>query len=273
MCALRSAGGAGEDAPRRRGSRLDEPAAYHAEGLLYLTPDARFDILALPEGANAGKTVNEAMRDIEHDNPQLAGVLPKTYEIFTSTLLKELLKRVPKSPPPSTTTLSAVSTNTSRRICPERRVKRWGVLHSGRHRPAVGGSVGALSWPLLDPACGSGGMFVQSARFVSEHKKDPRGVVDPRTRKGRRDVALCRMNLAMHGLEGDISEAITYYDDLHNSTGRFDFVLANPPFNVNAVDKERLEADVGKGRRYPVRTAAHGQRELSLDSTLLLRAE
>jgi len=64
-------------------------------------------------------------------------------------------------------------------------------------------------------------------------------------------VKLCRMNLAMHGLEGDIKEAITYYDDLHNSTGKFDFVLANPPFNVNAVDKERLEAEVGKGRRYP----------------------
>jgi type I restriction-modification system DNA methylase subunit len=64
-------------------------------------------------------------------------------------------------------------------------------------------------------------------------------------------VALCRMNLAMLGLEGDIKEAITYYDDLHNSTGKFDFVLTNPPFNVNAVGKERLEADVGKGRRYP----------------------
>src|SRR6185436_8505511 len=78
----------------RRGSRMDDPTAYHAEGVLYLTPNARFDkLLQLPEGSNAGKAINEAMRDIEKHNPQLAGVLPKTYEIFTSTLLKELLKR------------------------------------------------------------------------------------------------------------------------------------------------------------------------------------
>jgi type I restriction enzyme M protein len=59
------------------------------------------------------------------------------------------------------------------------------------------------------------------------------------------------MNLAVHGLEGDIREGISYYDDLHSATGKFDFVLANPPFNVNAVDKERLEGDLGAGRRFP----------------------
>jgi type I restriction enzyme M protein len=59
------------------------------------------------------------------------------------------------------------------------------------------------------------------------------------------------MNLAIHGLEGDIREANSYFDDPFDSNGRFDFVLANPPFNVNAVDKERLEAEVGKGRRFP----------------------
>ncbi len=86
-------------ASSRRGSRLDEPAAYHAEGVLYLTPNARFDhLLALPEGADVGKVVNEAMRDIEKHNPQLAGVLPKTYNLFNSTLLKQLLKKVSEIP-------------------------------------------------------------------------------------------------------------------------------------------------------------------------------
>jgi type I restriction enzyme M protein len=64
-------------------------------------------------------------------------------------------------------------------------------------------------------------------------------------------VKLCRMNLAIHGLDGDVREANTYYDDLHQSTGHFDFVLANPPFNVNAVDIERLTSEVGKNRRFP----------------------
>ena len=84
----------------RRGSRVDDPTAYQAEGILYLTPPARFDhILRLPEGSDVGKAVNEAMRDIEAKNPQLAGILPKTYQIFDSTLLKNLLKKVSEIPP------------------------------------------------------------------------------------------------------------------------------------------------------------------------------
>jgi len=70
----------------RRGSRVDDPAAYHADGVLCLTPNARFDhLLSLPESADVGKAVNDAMRDIEKYNPQLAGFLPKTYNLFTST--------------------------------------------------------------------------------------------------------------------------------------------------------------------------------------------
>ena len=86
-------------ASSRRGSRVDESAAYHAEGILYLSVDARFDyLLTLPEAADIGAKVNTAMREIEKHNPQLAGVLPKTYNLFTSTLLKELLKKVSEIP-------------------------------------------------------------------------------------------------------------------------------------------------------------------------------
>jgi len=83
----------------RRVSRVDDPSAYHAEGILYLPAEARFDyLLTLPESENIGARVNAAMRDIEKHNPQLAGVLPKTYNLFTSTLLKELLKKVSEIP-------------------------------------------------------------------------------------------------------------------------------------------------------------------------------
>ncbi|MFA5058184.1 MAG: type I restriction-modification system subunit M N-terminal domain-containing protein, partial [Opitutaceae bacterium] len=86
-------------ASSRRSSRVDEPAAYHAEGILYLPAEARFDyLLNRPEAENIGAKVNAAMRDIERHNPQLAGVLPKTYNLFTSTLLKELLKKVSEIP-------------------------------------------------------------------------------------------------------------------------------------------------------------------------------
>ena len=81
-------------ASSRRGSRVDEPAAYHAEGVLFLAPEARFDyLLTLPEASDIGAQVNAAMREIEKHNPQLAGVLPKTYNLFTGALLKDLLKK------------------------------------------------------------------------------------------------------------------------------------------------------------------------------------
>jgi type I restriction enzyme M protein len=237
----------------RRGSRVDDAAAYHAEGVLYLTPQSRFDfLLNLPEGSNAGKVVNDAMRDIEKHNPQLAGVLPKTYEIFTSTLLKELLKRV--SEIPASLDYDAFG-----------RIYEYFLGEFARSEGQKGGEfytpasivkllvevIEPYHGRILDPACGSGGMFVQSARFVSEHKKNPSAELAIHGQEKVADtVRLCRMNLAIHGLEGDIKEAITYYEDLHQSTGRFDFLLANPPFNVNAVDKDRLKDQVGSRRRY-----------------------
>lgn len=238
----------------RRGSRLDDAAAYHAEGVLYLESAARFDhLLKLPEGAAVGEAVNAAMRAIERDNPQLAGVLPKTYEIFTSTLLKELLKKVSEIP-------AALDYDAFGRIY------EYFLGEFARSEGQKGGEfytpssivrllvevIEPFHGRILDPACGSGGMFVQSARFVAEHKKNPASELSIHGQeKTAETTKLCRMNLAIHGLEGDIRQANTYYEDLHDATGKFDFVLANPPFNVNAIDKERLEGDVGPARRFP----------------------
>ena len=248
--ALDKAGGSA----RRGASRLDDPAAYIAEGVVYLTPNARFDdLLQLPEGDNIGLAINEAMADIEKHNPQLAGVLPRTYQIFNSTLLKELLKKV--SEIPFTLAYDAFG-----------RIYEYFLGEFARTEGHKGGEFYTPSsivrlmveilepfhGRILDPACGSGGMFVQSARFVHEHLKNPSTELSIHGQeKVGATVALCRMNLAMHGLEGDIREGISYYDDLHQSIGRFDFALANPPFNVNAVDKDRLKDVVGPGRRYP----------------------
>ena len=242
---------------RRGASRIDEPKAYHAEGVLFLTPNARFDhLLQLPEGSNVGGAVNEAMADIEKHNPTLAGVLPRNYQIFNGTLLKELLKKVSEIP---------VSLD----------YDAFGRIYEyflGQFARTEGQKGGEFYTPapivrlmveilepfhgrILDPACGSGGMFVQSARFVAEHKKNPASElsvfgVEKTDETGR----LARMNLAVHGLEGDIrhgGEVNSYYDDPHNAVGAFDFALANPPFNVNAVDKDRLKDAVGPGRRFP----------------------
>ncbi|MBK7780825.1 MAG: SAM-dependent DNA methyltransferase [Ardenticatenia bacterium] len=246
----------GDGASERRGSRVDEPAAYHAEGILYLAPEARYDyLLTLPEAADIGAKINAAMREIEKDNPQLAGVLPKTYNLFTGTLLKELLKKVSEIP-------ASVDFDAFGRIYEyflgefaRTEGQKGGEFYTP---PSIVRLLAEVIEPyhgrILDPACGSGGMFVQSARFVAEHQHNPAAElsicgVEKTDETGR----LCRLNLAVHGLEGDIrhgGNVNSYYDDPHQATGQFDFVLANPPFNVNAVDKERLKDMVGPGRRY-----------------------
>jgi type I restriction enzyme M protein len=244
-------------AKSRRPEQIENIDRYSADGILYLAPNARFDyLLSLPESKDIGAKVNEAMRAVEKDNPQLAGILPKSYNLFSSTLLKELLKKFSEIP-------ASLDYDAFGRIY---------EYFLGEFAMTEGQGGGEFYTPssivrllaevlepyhglILDPACGSGGMFVQSARFVSEHKKNPSSElsifgVEKTDETGR----LCRMNLAVHGLEGDIrhgGQINSYYDDPHTAVGKFDFVLANPPFNVNAVDKERLKDVVGKGRRFP----------------------
>jgi len=101
---------------------------------------------------------------------------------------------------------------------------------------------------VFDPACGSGGMFVQSAHFIEEHRKELSKGVDSSVyvygqEKVLETVNLAKMNLAVNGLRGDIKKGISYYDDHFNSFGAFDYVLANPPFNVDDVSLNRVEKD------------------------------
>jgi type I restriction enzyme M protein len=224
---------------------------YQASGVLYLPDEARFSkLLCLPEGANIGKALNDAMKAIEEENEDLRGVLPKTYSVLENSTLVELLKLMASIPA-------------------DIEGDAFGKIYEyflGAFAMTEGQKGGEFFTPtaivkliveiiepyhgrIYDPACGSGGMFVQSAGFVENHKKNPGAeIMVYGQEKTAETVRLCKMNLAVHGLSGDIREAISYYEDLHKSSGRFDFVMANPPFNVDRVDKDRLKDDT---KRFP----------------------
>ncbi|WP_419594076.1 N-6 DNA methylase [Thiolapillus sp.] len=239
----------GKQGKWRRRSTSDKER-YQAMGVLYLPEEARFEnLLDLPEGENIGQAINDAMRAIEAENPDLKDVLPKTYNRLENRILVELLKMMGSIPM-------------------DMEGDAFGKVYEyflGKFAMTEGQKGGEFYTPtsivkliveiiepfhgrIFDPACGSGGMFVQSARFVREHKAN---AMEEISIYGQERVAetvrLGKMNLAVHGLAGDIRQGNTYYEDPHNSTGKFDFVMANPPFNVNAVDKERLKDDP----RYP----------------------
>ena len=235
---------------RRRGVASKED--YHAAGVLFVPPAARYSkLLQLPEGADIGRALNEAMKAIESENDEVKGVLPRTYGAFETTTLKEMLKLFNTIP-------EDVEGDVFGRIYEyflgafaPRTLEKGGEFYTPY---SVVRLIVEIIEPyhgtIYDPACGSGGMFVQSANFIAEHKKTP---ADEISIYGVEKIAetykLAKMNLAVHGLASDIkSELNSYYDDPHDSVGRFDFVMANPPFNQSAVDKGRIKDDT---KRYP----------------------
>jgi len=228
------------------GRRQIGKSDYQAKGVLFLPEAARFqNLLRKPEGANIGQAINDAMRAIEGVNPDLKDVLPKTYNRLENPALVELLKIMASIPM-------------------DIEGDAFGKIYEyflGKFAMAEGQKGGEFFTPMaivrliveilepfhgriFDPACGSGGMFVQSARFVEERKKNPSAEISIYGQERVAEtVRLNKMNLAVHGLAGDIRQGNTYYEDLHTSPGKFDFVLANPPFNVDRVDKDRLKDD------------------------------
>jgi type I restriction enzyme M protein len=234
---------------RRRGAV--GPEDYHAEGVVYLPDEARYaHLLALPEGTDVGAAINAAMKAIEAHNPDLKDVLPKTYGRFEATALKSLLKTFQTIP-------EDVEGDVFGRIyeyflgnfAPKTLQKGGEFFTPVSVVRLIVEIIEPYQGRIYDPACGSGGMFVQSARFVGEHRKSTSGISIYGTEKTDQTRLLCRMNLAVHGLSGEIKEGNSYYDDPHKATGRFDFVMANPPFNQSAVDRSRIKDDRG---RYPL---------------------
>lgn len=236
---------------RATGRRIPGKVDYQSRGVLYLPDNARFDnLLRLPEGANLGKAINEAMAAIEDENEQLRGVLPRSYQAFTDATLVSLLRAV-------NSVLAGLHGDAFGRVY---------EYFLGKFAIAEGAKGGEYFTPnsivrliveiiepfkgkILDPACGSGGMFVQSARFVDEHRNGAGSRLSIYGQERVEEtVKLCRMNLAVHGLGGQISQSNVYYEDPFKSVGQFDYVMANPPFNVNQIDKSRLPGD----RRFPL---------------------
>jgi len=222
------------------------PGDYRAKRVVYLTDEARFEhLLSLPEGEDIGKAVNTAMRAIEEHNPDLAGVLPKTYTTIENSTLVALLRHINSY----TKDLEGDAFG----LVYEYFLANFALVEGqGAGEFFTPSSIVRLIVEILepfdgrifDPACGSGGMFVHSAKFVERHKQSAtdRLSVFGQEKTGE-TVSLARMNLAIHGLSGEIREGNSYYEDLHKSVGRFDFVMANPPFNVNRIDKAKLESD------------------------------
>src|SRR5918995_2009598 len=227
------------------------PDDYRARSVLFISEESRLSYLVhLPEKEDLGAAVDTAMRLVETHNPELRDVLPKGYQRMAKSTLTELLRLF--SPLPRKLSGDAFG------LIYEDFLSNF-AMAEGR----LGGefftpySIVRLIVELIepfhgkvyDPACGSGGMFVQCAKFVERHAGSATRALSVYGQEQKEvTVPLAKMNLALHGLSGDIRLANSYYDDLHDAVGRFDFVMANPPFNVNGIDKSKLEGDA---RRFP----------------------
>ncbi len=236
------------------------PDDYKARGVLFVPEKASFSyLLNLPENENIGKVLNEAMSAIEEENRDLAGILPQSYTTLTqkadenNRILITLLKNFNQIPE-------------------DIEGDAFGEIYEyflGNFALAEGKNGGEFFTAqsivkllveiiepyhgrIYDPACGSGGMFVQSANFVKAHLKNKSQVMDEVAIYGQEGkdetIKISKMNLAIHGLSGKILPANSYYEDLFKSIGKFDFVLANPPFNVEGYDNKNKQVIIDPSR-------------------------
>ena len=236
------------------GRRVITVEDYKAKKAIFLPPTARWEHLTnLPEAENLGEALNDAMRSIEAENQDLAGALPKTFTDIDDPVLVELMRSLAPLDLSGDAFGKVYEYFLGKFALSEG--QKGGVFYTPE---SIVDLIVEIIQPyhgrIFDPACGSGGMFVHSAEFVERAGENAASEISVYgVEKDNVTVNLNKMNLAVHGLSGDVREANSFYDrhlELFPDVvkdGGFDFVMANPPFNVSGVDKERL----GKDARFP----------------------
>nr|WP_255651191.1 type I restriction-modification system subunit M [Cesiribacter sp. SM1] len=220
---------------------------FTRKSALFLQPEAQYEyLLNLPSGQDIAGAIIQAMELIEKDYAPLQSVLPKDYQIFDSDVLKSLLKTF------NDEALRSASGDMFGRIYEYFLMKfaMQGAQDNGEFftPPSLVQTIVNVIEPdhgiVADPACGSGGMFVQTSHFLEKvGKQTHEAVTFYGQEKTATTIKLAKMNLAVHGLEGSIAEGNSFYEDQHNLLGRADFIMANPPFNVDEVDAEKIKND------------------------------
>lgn len=227
-----------------RGKRPVNKEDFLAAGAIMLPEEAKYEYLAaLPESVDVADAINNAMKLIEAEYPDLQGNLPKNYQEFESDLLRELIRVFNKD------AVKKATGDVFGRIY-EYFLMKFSMQGAGAQEggefftpPSLVQLVVNFIEPdhgiIHDPACGSGGMFVQTGYFVKSHsnKDINEAITCYGTEQKTNNTRLAKINLAIHGIEGKIIEANSFYSDPHHLLGKCDFVMANPPFNVNKVDK------------------------------------
>lgn len=228
--------------------------AFKARSALYLNPEQRFDYLAnLPAGHNLGVELNAIMESIEAQNPILKGVLPQTYQSFEEDLLERVIRIFNRD------TLLNAEGDVFGKIYEYflNKFAQSGAQEGGEFftPPSLVRTIVNFIEPdhglVLDPAVGSAGMFIQTTHFQEQHNThNPMQFVGQEKTENNQKLAI--MNMVVHGLDAsNITEGNSFYSALSDYIGQCDFVMANPPFNVDAVDASKCKPDVYTVQQHP----------------------
>ena len=221
---------------------------FSRRGSIYLRLEAQFDMLvSLPEGQSAATALIGAMESIEGDYETLKGLLPKQeYAELDDEVLRQVLRifNDPALQRADGDVFGRIYEYFLTQFADQKAHDNGEFFTPVSIVETIVNVIEPTRGKVIDPACGSGGMFVQSAHFVEAMKANPNErLTFYGMEKNPTTIRLAKMNLAVHGLEGDIQKAISYYEDPHKDHGPFDYVMANPPFNVDEIDAEKMKDD------------------------------